>query len=90
MSAAPATRTPRIRMLRDLLSGGTWIHVREIATICGPEYSCYIAELRTQGHVIRERREYYGNQTLVWFRLEPSARNSAARSGLEHEVSVEE
>lgn len=88
-----ATREPRIRMLLKLLRSraGQWIPGAEIADIGGPMFSVYISELRSQGHLIRERREWHGTTRLFWFRLESSARFSAPRAGLAlRDVRVEE
>jgi hypothetical protein len=41
-----------------------------VAAAGGLWYSVRIHELRGQGHVISQRREFHDGQPLFWFRLE--------------------
>jgi hypothetical protein len=79
--AAPtATRTPRTRILLNLLSAsaGQWVAGRDIADSVGPEASIYIRELQRElqrsGRSISERVERHNGQVLRWYRLNRDAR----------------
>jgi hypothetical protein len=77
LPAAPtATRTPRTRILLNLLSAsaGQWVAGRDIEDLVGSQAAIYVREFQAQRVSISERVERHNGQVLFWYRLNRDAR----------------
>jgi Helix-turn-helix domain len=65
------SKTQRERILELFLARpGQWIPLWEILDLKISQFGARLLELRAEGYVIVNRKEWHGSQQLSWYRLE--------------------